>query len=57
MSDPKRNSQWDCIILDGERYYVSKEWREASYKERGIKLTWDKMMRKALELHSNRDKA
>ena len=49
-ANPAIESGWDCIQLDDKFYYVSKEWREKSYKKRGIPATQEIMMRKALEL-------
>lgn len=50
-SNPKVSSGWDCIELDGKRYYVSAKWRKKSYKKIGIPATQALMLRKALELH------
>ena len=33
-ANPAIESGWDCIQLDDKFYYVSKEWREKSYKKR-----------------------
>lgn len=51
-SDPNFESGWDCIEIDGSRYYVSAKWRKKSYGQRGIKATQKAMMLKALELHN-----
>lgn len=45
-SNPHVESGWDCIIEDGVRYYVSKKWREKSYKKRGIDNTWVLIIKK-----------
>lgn len=49
--EPNRESDWDCIVYDGASYYVSKEWRDTSYKIRGMKLTYKLILQKMLELH------
>jgi len=52
-ANPNIESGWDCIQLDEKFYYVSKQWREKSYKKRGIPATQEMMMRKALELFAS----
>jgi len=49
-ADPNVESNWDAIQLDDKFYYVSAQWREKSYKKRGIPATQEMMFKKALEL-------
>lgn len=49
-SNPNIESNWDCIIVDGKRYYVSDTWREKSYKKRGIEKTYGMVFQKILEI-------
>ena len=54
-SNPNVESNWDCIQMEDKFYYVSAQWREKSYKKRGIPATQEMMLRKALELFNRGD--
>ena len=45
-------SNWDCIVADGVRYYVSKKWRDKSYKKRGIDETYALILKKIVSLQN-----
>ena len=49
-SNPNVESGWDCLVLDGKSYYVSKKWRDKSYHKHGIQKTMELMLRKAAQL-------
>lgn len=51
QSDPNVESNWYCIIIDGKRFYVSDTWREKSYKQYGVKMTWVKIYTKLISLY------
>lgn len=49
---PNVESGWDCIVIGDKRYYVSKKWREKSYKKRGEESTWNMVFTKINQLQS-----
>lgn len=46
LSNPNVESGWDCIIYGDYKFYVSKKWREKSYKKRGEAKTWEMIFAK-----------
>ena len=49
-SNSNASSNWDCVMVDGVRYYVSNKWREKSYKKRGVSATYQLIIQKIMEL-------
>ncbi|MEM9954359.1 MAG: hypothetical protein AAF846_22300 [Chloroflexota bacterium] len=45
-SNPNVESGWDCVVVDDHKFYVSKKWREKSYRKRGIDKTWEMVLKK-----------